>query len=301
MRTPPRRAPNTRRSKRRPLRATHASVVSGIGGAFLHPTTTFAGEIGEQVLYPPEKCSREEVARGIFNFWTVLTGGSVYLAGFIIAFVICFAASVPQSSRQIINNLGFLQSLKLVPAQPEMIDPTVSPLPATPQGFASEPLRVDPASTTVNEAIERAARQPVRPLWGWLGITTWPPPDPCRSGDEIDFPHPAYFFGPCPADMPAEMWAGIEMLLGSLVLIGFTLYKRDWLFGSELKRPRRPRRGGSGAGRRSASGSRRSARRCTTSRTSGSGSSSSRRGCSPSGASPPSSPSLNTSRRSAAA
>jgi hypothetical protein len=84
-----------------------------------------------------------------------------------------------------------------------MIDPTVSPLPATPQGFASEPLRVDPASTTVNEAIERAARQPV--LWGWLGITTWTPPDPCRSGDEIDFPHPAYFFGPCPADMPAEM------------------------------------------------------------------------------------------------
>ena len=219
-----------------PTSESYASVVSGIGGAFHHPTTTFAGEIGEQVLYPPEKCSREEVARGIFNFWTVLTGGSVYLAGFIIAFVICFAASVPQSSRQIINNLGFLQSLKLVPAQPEMIDPTVSPLPATPEGFASEPLRVDPASTTVNEAIERAARQPVKPFWGWLGITTWTPPDPCRSGDEFDFPHPVYFFGPCRTDMPAEMRAGIAMLLGSLGLIGFALYKRDWLFGSELKK-----------------------------------------------------------------
>lgn len=78
----------------------YASVVSGLGGAFHHPTTTYAGEICEQVLYPPVEESRQAVAGKIFNPWRILLGGGVGVIGFVLAFLICFAALVAQSSRR---------------------------------------------------------------------------------------------------------------------------------------------------------------------------------------------------------
>src|SRR6185436_18719900 len=74
----------------------YASIVSGLGGAFHHPSTTYDDQVQEQVLYPSETDSRHAVADRIFKFWNIWTGGYVWLAGFIIAFIIYFGATVPQ-------------------------------------------------------------------------------------------------------------------------------------------------------------------------------------------------------------
>jgi hypothetical protein len=106
-----------------PAAKSYASVVSGAGGAFHHPSSTYDNEICEQVLYPPEDRSREAVANRLFKFWNVLTGGRVWLFGLIIAFTIYFGASVAQSSRQFLGNIGLLNTLKLT--SPESIEPTM--------------------------------------------------------------------------------------------------------------------------------------------------------------------------------
>lgn len=88
-----------------PSATSYASVVSGIGGAFHHPSGTYVDEVQEQVLYPSEKVSTEEVARKIFNPGNIFDGGYVWLAGLIMAFCICFAATVTPSSRTFLNEL----------------------------------------------------------------------------------------------------------------------------------------------------------------------------------------------------
>ncbi len=96
-----------------PTADSYASVVSGIGGAFHHPSKTYIDEIQEQVLYPSEDDSTAEVAKRIFNPWIISTGGYVWLAGMIIAFTICFAATVTPSSRDSINALFSSDNRKL--------------------------------------------------------------------------------------------------------------------------------------------------------------------------------------------
>ena len=99
-------------------------MVSGLGGAFHHPSNTYDDELQEQVLYPDEKTSRAAVGKEIFKFWSIWGGGYVWLFGFIIAFVIYFAASVTQSSRQFLSNITVLeQTLHLT--QRETILPTM--------------------------------------------------------------------------------------------------------------------------------------------------------------------------------
>ncbi|HEX2270113.1 MAG TPA: hypothetical protein VHH35_11285, partial [Pyrinomonadaceae bacterium] len=110
-------------SAKRPSAHSYASVVSGAGGAFHHPSTTYNNEICEQVLYPPEEKSRKAIADRIFKFWNVMTGGYIWLFGLIMAFTIYFGVTVPQSSRQFISNLGFLNALQLT--NPEPIQPTL--------------------------------------------------------------------------------------------------------------------------------------------------------------------------------
>ena len=107
----------------RPSSNSYASVVSGSGGAFHHPSATYNHEICEQVLYPPATTSCGAVADQLFKFWTVMRGGYVWLAGAIIAFTLFFGATGPKSSRQFISNMPVLQDLGLV--KPEPLEPTI--------------------------------------------------------------------------------------------------------------------------------------------------------------------------------
>ncbi|MGH9752224.1 MAG: hypothetical protein ACREA2_05520 [Blastocatellia bacterium] len=88
-----------------PTAESYASVVSGIGGAFHHPSETYVDQAQEQALYPSEEESTGMVARRIFNPYQIADGGYVWLAGLIIAFIICFAATMTPSSREFINNI----------------------------------------------------------------------------------------------------------------------------------------------------------------------------------------------------
>ncbi len=55
-----------------PEAKSYASVVSGLGGAFHHPSSTYVDEVQEQVLFPDETTSRETVAGQVFSFWNIL-------------------------------------------------------------------------------------------------------------------------------------------------------------------------------------------------------------------------------------
>ncbi len=102
----------------------YASVVSGIGGAFLHPSQTDIGEVDEQTLFPTKEKSRSAVAEQILNFWNLVTGGYVWLIGFVLSFIIYFGATIPQSSRQVIACIPlFSDTLKITECVP--IEPTV--------------------------------------------------------------------------------------------------------------------------------------------------------------------------------
>jgi len=103
----------------------YASVVSGAGGAFHHPTATYDNQIHEQVLYPPEQASNVEVSKSLLKFWNVVTGGYVWLAGFILAFTIFFGMTVPRSSRQFIDNIRIVRFLQIKP-RTEQIMPTIA-------------------------------------------------------------------------------------------------------------------------------------------------------------------------------
>lgn len=177
----------------RPSSESYASVVSGSGGAFHHPSTTYNDEICEQVLYPPEAKSRAAVADQLFKFWTVWSGGYVWLAGFIIAFALYFGAAVPQSSRQFINNIPVLQSLGWVNEQ--KLEPTIV------KRFDAQPCET------------------VRPfrLWTTLGLVApeWQPPAGCTAET------PTYFF-PHASRWPLDIFIGQAFIWASLIAIVVT-------------------------------------------------------------------------------
>ena len=81
----------------------YASVVSGGGGAFFHPSHTNIKEVMPEVVYPKVDESRRKTADEMFKFWNIVRGGYVWLFGFIIAFGIFFAATIPQSSKDAID------------------------------------------------------------------------------------------------------------------------------------------------------------------------------------------------------
>lgn len=97
----------------RPSSDHYASAVAGGGGAFLHPSETVSKKgknIEEQVLHPPREVSHEEVANRLFDLRNIWHGGYVWLIGSVIAWIVYFASTVPQSSK------NFLEWLLLSPA-----------------------------------------------------------------------------------------------------------------------------------------------------------------------------------------
>jgi hypothetical protein len=162
--------------------------VSGAGGAFHHPSTTYDNEICEQVLYPPENESRRAVADRLFKFWNVVQGGYVWLAGLIIAFTLFLGVTIPKSSREFISNFGFLNTLQLT--EWERIGPTI--------------LQLDDVSPCA----------PVQPysLWTRLGVVSgaWQPPTSCTPAN------PGYFF-PEVSTWPPDLMIGQGFIWVSLV------------------------------------------------------------------------------------
>ena len=193
----------------------YASVVSGLGGAFHHPSNTYDDEIQEQVLYPTEKISREFVGREIFNFWSIRKGGYVWLFGFIIAFLIYFAASVTPSSRQDLSNLAPLVHLGLV--QRETFKPTTVPPKASGSETPAHCLPIQP-----------------RRVWMCLGLSKgWPGPKECKPDQ------PEYFFLTSIKDWPKDLLIGTLLIFLSLGATIATFFLRDWLFGAKDQDPKR--------------------------------------------------------------
>ena len=193
-------SPRPRSNAPRPDSDSYASIVSGSGGAFHHPSTTYNNEICEQVLYPPVAKSCAAVSDQIFRFWTVMSGGYVWLAGFIIAFALYFGAAGPQSSRQFVSNIPLLQDLGLV--SEEQLAPTIVKLGGTQPCDIVKPFA----------------------LWTSLGLVApeWHPPANCT------LERPSYFF-PHARTWPRDLimgqvfiWASAIAIIVTFVLSVFT-------------------------------------------------------------------------------
>jgi hypothetical protein len=83
----------------------YASVVSGLGGAFFHPSHTDFKEVKPQALYPPPDISRRKVAEQIFDPRNIIRGGYIFALGVLMSVVVYFAATVPRSSKVVVEDL----------------------------------------------------------------------------------------------------------------------------------------------------------------------------------------------------
>jgi hypothetical protein len=225
--------PRARGSAPQPQAENYASVVSGLGGAFHHPTQTYAGDVREQVLYPSENKSREEVAKQIFHPLNLWNGNGVWLVGFIAAFLIYFAVTVAPSSRDAVNNfyldnflvrdfkvmqgLGLGQATKVCPTIPAIEPPRETrPFPLWPTLFGNVPSVRPPFAET---------RRPACDLL---------PDCPVANG----LPQPAYFWGPCAVETtPFDYKLGVALALLTLAPIILGAVKREWFFGWLFKDP----------------------------------------------------------------
>jgi hypothetical protein len=85
-------------------RGNYASVVSGLGGAFLHPSQTRGGPLAERAIYPKPADSRLEVAKRIFKPWKIATGGYIWLVGALLALIIYAAGAYAPSTRGLFDH-----------------------------------------------------------------------------------------------------------------------------------------------------------------------------------------------------
>ncbi|HVF51895.1 MAG TPA: DMT family transporter [Pyrinomonadaceae bacterium] len=235
----------------RPSATNYASVVSGIGGAFLHPTQTYKDEIQEQALYPSEREARDEVAGRIFKFWILMNGGSVWLVGFVLAFLVYFGATIPRSSRQAFNLVPLWQRLGI--SQPERIQPTVLLPPdkvvapvagegstattTTRAATAAATAATDvPAQSSFAAQSRNANTQTPFIVWRALGFGTWTPPAP--EGSSV-VPCTAdatrYFWGPCRISPPLDYRLGITILTLTLLAAVAAFALRGRLFKLDAK------------------------------------------------------------------
>lgn len=189
-------SPNTQPTRnyvppRKPLEKTnYASVMSGLGGAFHHPSTTYVDEIREQVLYPNENVSRKHVAREIFNPWRVVKGGGVWFVGGLLALILAFAAIADLSSRPAIHNFPLFTWLGITKA--EVYEPTI---------------------TSKAEAKEKQI--PTSSVFTKLGFTsaTWDRQVINDPECTPDAKRPVYLWGKCRVIWPSEYFWGFWMTI----------------------------------------------------------------------------------------
>ncbi|HEY6122026.1 MAG TPA: hypothetical protein VIV66_18860 [Pyrinomonadaceae bacterium] len=81
----------------------YASVVSGLGGAVIHPWESRAQDILEQVVYPRTSLSRVDVARQLLNPFKLMSGGGLWLLGAVLSVIIYVGGTFPRSSRTVVR------------------------------------------------------------------------------------------------------------------------------------------------------------------------------------------------------
>lgn len=214
-------SPNTQPTRshvphREPLSATnYASVMSGLGGAFHHPSTTYVDEIREQALYPQEDDSRAAVAGQIFNPWRVVKGGGVWLVGGIIALMLAFATIVNTSSRPAIHNVSPFNWLGIT--EPDHYDATIS---------SNSEAKKEQANVRTS-------------VWRMIGITQerWTPQLPdrpdCKTTDVLE--RPVYLWGKCKTVWPNEYMVGFYMLLATIPLMIAAIFATRKLYETSEK------------------------------------------------------------------
>lgn len=200
--------------KAAPAATSYASVVSGLGGAFHHPTRTYLGEVQEQALYPSVKASTHAVADRMLRVRHIARGGFVWLAGAVVAFVITFAASVPQSSRQIVNNFFLVKQLGLSRASSSPVTPTTLPL------QSGQP-RLVPKVTPAYAAVLSRDIEWVPPPLTSLACSD-------EDRDRIQKSSaPAYFYWPCRVPWPRDYWLGLTAFtVAPAILVAITFSRR---------------------------------------------------------------------------
>lgn len=98
--------------------ANYVSVMAGGGGAFFHPSQTNVHEVEQKALYPAADRSRTETANELFKIQNIITGGFVWLFGFVVAFAFFFTAHIPPSSKEAIDRFPPFVDLGISPPLP---------------------------------------------------------------------------------------------------------------------------------------------------------------------------------------
>jgi len=124
----------------------YASVVSGLGGAFLHSSDTDVDEIKAQARYPSKEVSRVETARRLFSPVNIISGGYVAIFGALAAAIIFFGATIPASSRAVVEKL--FNTLH-VPIPPLLHAPGLFPEIQWPQQNFAQAANLSPFEITV--------------------------------------------------------------------------------------------------------------------------------------------------------
>jgi len=96
--------PDSKPSEDAPFDDHYASVVSGAGGAFLHPSNTDMNDVKPQSLYPSPTDSRKAIAEKIFNVWKILGGGYFWILGSFIGMVV-YAGALNQESKPAVERI----------------------------------------------------------------------------------------------------------------------------------------------------------------------------------------------------
>ncbi len=93
----------------------YASVVSGLGGAFLHPTYTRRGPIKTRAVYPKPWESQRAIVRAMLNPVWMGTSGFVAVFAGLVSLILYFASTVAMSSRSLIEAFVKWLGLSLPP------------------------------------------------------------------------------------------------------------------------------------------------------------------------------------------
>lgn len=239
----------------------YASVVSGLGGAFHHPSTTYVDEIREQALYPTADVSRRAVAREIFNPIKVLRGGGVFVLGGAIALVLTFAGIAADSSRPAIHNLLPFTALNITKPERYKLTVAVADATPTPQTGNSQ-ARAIGESGVQSDAI-KVVRQPqgIKPsrIWTKLGIVddVWipryaPSDEDCSGAEQkgggaiaatagrpnqpnVDN-QPKFLWGACALVRPLDFKIGMGMLLATVGVIVATFILSELTYKDSKKK-----------------------------------------------------------------
>lgn len=180
----------------------YASVMTGGGGAFFHPSDTDIKEIEERVLYPSRIVSRSAVLKKLFNPFSIANAGYVWVLGIIMSCLMFFAATIPQSSSDAMHTF-----------------PPWYWLGVTEKGFVRPTVPLTEEQTKSKDAVTPfALMQLVR-----IAPDKWIPSAHLAEGavchDKEGKELPMYFFGSCRLKRPWDYIIGVLSIHLSWILI----------------------------------------------------------------------------------